>query len=151
MNSKNLQSFRFQWQADQLVHALSQAGIAASTREYAREYASVITGLNVENFTVSVDEADYSKALQISRQLTYHVVDDEKIESPTETYTFRRFVTYNLMSFILPVIFNLRATMYYSKLIQQNIGGFKKVLATFVLIAGWIGGLVTLKYFFRII
>ncbi len=126
------------WQADAITNALHESGIAFEVLQKAKEYSSIISGIDSISIDILVDEEKYIQASELLKKISSHSTN-ETVEMPIEKNYFRRVVIFSVIGVILlPLIFNLVATVNFIHLKQQNVVASKKWFAGFILIMGWV-------------
>lgn len=143
----------YQWQTDYVQGLLKASHIESITLTQAREYAQIVTGIGQPIIEIYVSSENKEQALKIiSQYLKSANLTLVDAENQNEKNYFRTTLFFSLAScFFLPIIFNLIATHSFFKLLKQkqNQKQDKIIVATLVLIGGWIGAIFIAYWFFK--
>lgn len=144
--SKKLALFDFQWQAEAVSLELQKENIHHEINSVAREYKTVLLGGGDNATEIRVAELDYERSLKaMNRFLSSAMsnaapnsVDRDEEVSGEKNYLKRVVIFSFLGMFMLPIVFNLVATLNYRQLVLQKNSSKRKLIGLCFLILGWI-------------
>lgn len=143
---------QWEWQAQLIANALTEARVPHDIRSIPREYSSVVTGVIGDNFGIYVDEPQ----VQVARKIIGEMVPQDST-SPEHSTTqapittknyFRRTIILSLMGIVvLPIVFNVLSVLSYRKLLLQEKSSSRKQIALAFVVLGWIFSFWMVKLF----
>lgn len=141
MKEKRLHRFEQGWMASAVRDELRRNGIEARMEFRPREYTSILLGGVQDGADLFVDHRDYISAKRIVD--SFHARDegapDEEILSAAAPRNYgKRVIIFSLLGFLLPVVFNLFATMNFLRMSRRDASPGWWTFVFLVLIGGWI-------------
>lgn len=149
MSEKLLHRFDHSWQAFAVAQELENHGLKSRSVARAKEYTSLLVGGSEDPVDLFINEAHHQRASEILSQFlsrnnvaTTKTVDDKNY--------FKRTVLFSLFGvLLLPIIFNVAATLNYLELKNQKVSKGKTTFALAVLLITWVISLLEVGLIFR--
>lgn len=134
------------WQAELVISELKTLNIEARADTKTREYTSILLGGLSQKCTLYVDEGNFLQAKALYDQIISSHSKSNEGEPITQNY-FKRVIIFSLLGIIvLPIVFNIAATLNIPRLLSSPINTGKKMFTVVVWLSCWVFSLIEVLY-----
>lgn len=149
MTRKLLLEVNQAWQAEAISSALQDRGIDFEMNQKAKEYSSIISGIDSLTIEIFVDEAKFIQASELLKKISSQSISDSDEQVVPKNY-YRRVIIFSMIGVILlPIIFNIFASINFVQMRDQQVSKMQKWFAGLVLISGWFMACIMLLYILK--
>jgi hypothetical protein len=149
---KLLFQFEHSWQADLFVAELESIDIKPFVVAQARDYATISTGNPNTQSRIYVNQTDYIRAKMALDKFLAIGAQETASNEPAPKDHFKRVIVFSMLGFVvLPIVFNLYATLDFLALKKQKPSFTKLVFALSFLLGGWAVALYAVRFIFDLL